>query len=269
MTRQSTKPPAHNGEDDSNGAPDTTYSMKTPWNPDAYFSPAQRPDRHRLGDGFGGKFRNTSDWADLVDEGPLSEYFLHDNQNANFNQFAAPQSFNPPHYPRICKRTIVLAGIPDNTTHEHVTKVVRGGILLEVYIKAAEHSAHVSFLHEEDAARFYDHSRKHNLYINHKRVSPETFMCRTRTETDPILSRSSSNGLIDTSILQAMLLARLHKVLRETWSFDDAIQTILRTASGTTWSTSKTWWLSTSNSLGAVATSRPTRFTTQCSRAHV
>ncbi|KAI0127925.1 hypothetical protein BJ170DRAFT_683747 [Xylariales sp. AK1849] len=73
-------------------------------------------------------------------------------------------------YARMCKRTIVLAGLADGTTHDDVTKVIRGGLVLEVYLKAAEHSVLVSFLREEDAMRFYEHSRKHDLYIKHKRV---------------------------------------------------------------------------------------------------
>lgn len=70
----------------------------------------------------------------------------------------------------MCKRTIVLAGIPNGTAYEDITKVIRGGMLLDIYIKAVDHSVSVSFLHEEDALRFYQRSRKNDLYINKKRV---------------------------------------------------------------------------------------------------
>ncbi|KAK8076370.1 RNA recognition motif containing protein [Apiospora phragmitis] len=87
-----------------------------------------------------------------------------------FGQFTQNAEVQRPQYARMCKRTIVLAGLPDNTKHEDITRAVRGGQVLEVFIRSHEHMAMVSFLREEDAVRFYDHSRRHDLYINNKRV---------------------------------------------------------------------------------------------------
>lgn len=44
-------------------------------------------------------------------------------------------------------------------------------MLLDVFLRATEHVAQVSFLREEDAVRFYDHARKNDVYIRNKRVS--------------------------------------------------------------------------------------------------
>ncbi|KAJ8127976.1 hypothetical protein O1611_g5660 [Lasiodiplodia mahajangana] len=75
-----------------------------------------------------------------------------------------------PLYARMCKRTIALSGLPPFTTLGDVTGIVRGGQLLDVFLRSAEHTASVSFVREEDAARFYEHSRKNDIYIKNKRV---------------------------------------------------------------------------------------------------
>ncbi|KAI1859968.1 uncharacterized protein JN550_011779 [Neoarthrinium moseri] len=117
-----------------------------------------------------------SDWADGDDDNFSTPHSFDAQttraaQNLSPDQFSQPQrSSNKPYYARMCKRTITLAGIPEGTTYEDITNVVRGGMLLEIYIKAHEHSALVSFLLEKDAVRFYEYSRENDLYINHKRI---------------------------------------------------------------------------------------------------
>ncbi|KAK8108565.1 hypothetical protein PG984_014366 [Apiospora sp. TS-2023a] len=128
--------------------------------------------------GYGGRsFGNQQGWADVDVPGDdfsasysgegLTPEATHHQTFGQFNQHAEVQR---PQYARMCKRTVVLAGLPDNTKHEDITRAVRGGQVLEIYIRSHEHMAMVSFLREEDAVRFYDHSRRYDLYINHKRV---------------------------------------------------------------------------------------------------
>ncbi len=80
-----------------------------------------------------------------------------------------------PIYPRMCKRTIALCGLPTFATLGDVTSVVRCGRLLDVFLRSAEHIASVSFVQEEDAVRFYEHARKNDIYINNKRVGNQYF----------------------------------------------------------------------------------------------
>lgn len=70
----------------------------------------------------------------------------------------------------MCRRTIALCGLPSLTTLGDVTGVVRGGQLLDVYLRNAEHTASISFVQEEDAIRFYEYARKNDIYIKNKRV---------------------------------------------------------------------------------------------------
>ncbi|KAI1340482.1 hypothetical protein F5Y15DRAFT_378770 [Xylariaceae sp. FL0016] len=80
------------------------------------------------------------------------------------------QNMGRPQFARVCKRTIALCGLFDTTTHLDVTSAVRGGILVDIFLRPADHMALVSFLREEDAVRYYDHARKNDLYIQNKRV---------------------------------------------------------------------------------------------------
>ncbi|KAI0191301.1 hypothetical protein EV127DRAFT_72938 [Xylaria flabelliformis] len=75
-----------------------------------------------------------------------------------------------PLYARMCKRTVALCGLPAFTTLGDVTSVVRGGQLLDVFLRSAEHIASVSFVREDDAIQFYEHSRRNDIYIRNKRV---------------------------------------------------------------------------------------------------
>lgn len=81
------------------------------------------------------------------------------------------QALARPHYERQCARSILLSKLPDNTTHADITDAVRGGRLLDIYLRPTDHTAAVSFLLAADARVFYDHVKRHDLYINHKRVS--------------------------------------------------------------------------------------------------
>lgn len=88
-------------------------------------------------------------------------------------QTQAPNGHGPtrPHYERQCARSLLLSKLPDNTTHADITDVVRGGQLLDIYLRSNDRTAAVSFLLAADARAFFDHVRRHDLYINHKRVS--------------------------------------------------------------------------------------------------
>jgi hypothetical protein len=144
------------------------------WKPQsrlAYAPHAQTriPNRH---DVSGESFNGSADWADVAEDNYSNSYSpdLQASElavNPPFGQVNQPDRLI---FPLHCSRTIILTGLPDHSTHEDITKVVRGGMLLEVYIRSAEHSAHVSFLKPEDAARFHDHSRRNDLYIRNKRV---------------------------------------------------------------------------------------------------
>ncbi|KAK2014700.1 hypothetical protein LZ32DRAFT_603098 [Colletotrichum eremochloae] len=75
-----------------------------------------------------------------------------------------------PQLERMTTRTIIMSNLAEGTTHADVTDVVRGGQLLDIFLRTHDRSAQVSFLHGSDARAFLEHTRRHDLYIRHKRV---------------------------------------------------------------------------------------------------
>jgi hypothetical protein len=83
----------------------------------------------------------------------------------------APLNRRPrPRLEKLATRTIQLLNLSDRITYSDVTASVRGGQLLEIYLRSHDRSATISFLHGTDAKAFYEHVRKHDLYIQNKRV---------------------------------------------------------------------------------------------------
>ncbi|EFW98880.1 hypothetical protein CMQ_4732 [Grosmannia clavigera kw1407] len=72
---------------------------------------------------------------------------------------------------RNCRRTIRVMNMPVGTAHAALVAVIRGGPVLDIYIRTHDHSAMISFLYPADATAFFDHVQKTGLYIEQKRVN--------------------------------------------------------------------------------------------------
>ncbi|KAM7197865.1 hypothetical protein V8F33_005357 [Rhypophila sp. PSN 637] len=75
-----------------------------------------------------------------------------------------------PQFDRECTRTIQLLNLADGTTHADITAAVRGGMLLDIFLRTHERTATISFLHAVEARRFFEHVKRNDLYIKNKRV---------------------------------------------------------------------------------------------------
>ncbi|KAL2256194.1 hypothetical protein VTK26DRAFT_2048 [Humicola hyalothermophila] len=83
--------------------------------------------------------------------------------------YTKPQSQRP-QFERQCARTIQLLNLAEGTSHADIVNAVRGGMLLDVFLRTHDRSATVSFLHSADAKKFHDYVRRHDLYIRNKRI---------------------------------------------------------------------------------------------------
>lgn len=118
--------------------------------------------------------QETSDWAEVdvpEEDGSTSggipgAYFRSPVPNE--------QASTRPFYERQCPRTLLLTSLAEGVTHNEITEAVRGGQLLDVYLRPLDRTATVSFLQAADARAFFDHVRRHDLYIKQKRVSKRT-----------------------------------------------------------------------------------------------
>ncbi|KAF4976810.1 hypothetical protein FDECE_18430 [Fusarium decemcellulare] len=71
---------------------------------------------------------------------------------------------------RFAQRSVQLVNLAAGVTHGNIAAAVRGGMILDIYLRAKEHTATVSFAYEEDAAAFLDHSREHGLYVKNSQA---------------------------------------------------------------------------------------------------
>ncbi|KMP04483.1 hypothetical protein CIRG_04164 [Coccidioides immitis RMSCC 2394] len=67
-------------------------------------------------------------------------------------------------------RTIVLKGIPDRTTHSHIVAAVRGGALVDVFLRSRERTASISFADSRAAQEFFTYAKRQHLCILDKPV---------------------------------------------------------------------------------------------------
>lgn len=93
---------------------------------------------------------------------------VYDESNRNGDHREQPTR---PQYEKFAKRTLLISNLPEGTTHADVVDVVRGGMLLDIYIRPHDRTASVSFLGEVNAQEFFRHVKRHDLYIRGKRVS--------------------------------------------------------------------------------------------------
>ncbi|PHH61053.1 hypothetical protein CDD81_821 [Ophiocordyceps australis] len=82
------------------------------------------------------------------------------------------------HIERKATRTLILFNLPDGTTHADITSTLRGGLLLDIYIKNRDNTAVVSFLHGADARAFFDHVRHNGLHVKRQKVDVKWHTCQ-------------------------------------------------------------------------------------------
>lgn len=68
-------------------------------------------------------------------------------------------------------RTIVLKGIPDRATHADVVSIIRGGTLVDVFVRSRERTASISFVDSKAAQEFLVYAKRQHLCILDKPVS--------------------------------------------------------------------------------------------------
>ncbi|ESZ93017.1 hypothetical protein SBOR_6588 [Sclerotinia borealis F-4128] len=75
-----------------------------------------------------------------------------------------------PTHEKFAQRTVLLFNLPDGTTHADICDAVRGGMLLDIYLRTHDRAASVSFLEQAHANEFFRHVKRNDLYIRSKRV---------------------------------------------------------------------------------------------------
>jgi hypothetical protein len=110
-----------------------------------------------------------------------------------------------PSFGRSEQRTICLKNLSDKVIHRDIIDLIRGGALLDIYIRSNDRSASVSFVEGSAAQAFMSYIKRKDLYIHGKRV------CITLTAlgiTANSICRSSSPGMIGSSSFPLMSQGR-------------------------------------------------------------
>lgn len=79
----------------------------------------------------------------------------------------------PQHYQQVDRpyRSLLLTALPPTTTLLDITKVIRGGAILQMYLREKEGYAHVSFVEPAAAEGFLLFAERNGVYIRGKKVS--------------------------------------------------------------------------------------------------
>ena len=76
-----------------------------------------------------------------------------------------------PSYGKYEQRSVAIKNLADRTTHSDIAGIVRGGLLLEIFLRTRDRLVSVSFLEGSAAAAFMQHVKRHDIYLHGKRVS--------------------------------------------------------------------------------------------------
>ena len=61
--------------------------------------------------------------------------------------------------------------LPDQVTHRDIVEIIRGGALLDVFLRPHERSASISFVEGSAAQSFMNYVKRNDIYVHGKRVS--------------------------------------------------------------------------------------------------
>ena len=86
------------------------------------------------------------------------------------NEFP-PSKNDKPCYNRAEQRSIIASNLSDRATHKDIINVIRGGALLDIYLRTNDRSASISFIEGSAAQNFMNHVKRNDIYIHGKRVS--------------------------------------------------------------------------------------------------
>lgn len=77
-------------------------------------------------------------------------------------------------YAKTEQRTISAKNLSDRATHKDIVDFVRGGLVLDIYLRSHERSASISFVQGSAAHNFMNYVRRNDIYVHGKRVCPSS-----------------------------------------------------------------------------------------------
>ena len=140
-----------------------------PYGRSANFTPRNDDLRSRENNGYTYNSQINDEFSFMPD-GPTDGFC--DGGSGNHDSQA---KFSRQQFDKYARRTVLLANFPDGTTHADIVNAVRGGLLLDIFLRTHDRTASISFLEGSHAEDFFRHVKRHDLYIRGKRVGPPIF----------------------------------------------------------------------------------------------
>ena len=116
-------------------------------------------------------------WSNGVSrETSRQDSFGHDNTSYGTSDVEeeATQTTAPTHerpqYARAESRTIVLRNLSDRVGHKDLVDCIRGGAVLDIFLRSNDRSASISFVEGSAAQAFLNYAKRNDIYLHGKRV---------------------------------------------------------------------------------------------------
>jgi hypothetical protein len=77
-------------------------------------------------------------------------------------------------------RSLELRNLPTHTTHLDLTNAIRGGALLEIYLRHTDHCARITFVSPASAHHFLARSKRVGFVVGNRRVPSSFFLPTTK-----------------------------------------------------------------------------------------
>lgn len=122
---------------------------------------------HGNGHGNGHGMAGYNNHGNMIDDFSIG---LHANDGFYNNSNGYGGRSRGEQFQKNAKRSVQLSNLAEAVTHADIVDAVRGGMLLDIYLRSNDRIAQVSFLEENDAKDFFHHSKRNDLYIRGKRV---------------------------------------------------------------------------------------------------
>ena len=138
---------------------DTRNQYASNWQPSGFTSGGS----FGYGDGRGYNSRHNS--STLADDNAFT--LDHEREDG----FLSVPRAGKRYYERDEQRTIVARNLHERTTHKDIVDCLRGGTVLDIYLRANDRSANISFVEGQHAQNFMKYIKRNDIYIHDKRVS--------------------------------------------------------------------------------------------------
>ena len=120
-------------------------------------------------DGFGHNSRGKGGFHSHHDTFALEDEYAFIPDFEKNDPFLLPQPERK-RFAKMEQRTVLVKNLSDRATHKDIVDFVRGGLVLDVYLRSYERSASISFVEGSAAQEFMSHAKRNDIYVHGKRV---------------------------------------------------------------------------------------------------